>query len=298
VAYLDGRTLVVGDHEIRLPHARVELVATHRGVLVWDRRTGRVTAYRQRDGVASLVAESTTVRPVVVTGGYDRVLVTTRFPEPRVDIVKLRFPRPSVVIDSQVFPVPCCPAVPFEAVGTTQFGEVLVDTSAGVWVWDSSEGREGVPDDVPDSDEFIRPLSGAPAGRLVGVGANLLYFKRSRSYVVMPSPEASGRFDGLIGPGVHRFREAYFLAGARVLRPARDGGWVAVDLDRGRRVRLPVPADLRSTFVVWEDLGHVVLDVTDETGARGLVRCDIKSAACEDAGALPADAVLASFSGG
>jgi len=55
VPYLDGRTLVVIDHEIRLAHARVDLVATHRGVLVWDRRTGRVTAYRQRDGIASIV---------------------------------------------------------------------------------------------------------------------------------------------------------------------------------------------------------------------------------------------------
>lgn len=146
------------------------------------------------------------------------------------------------------------------------------------------------------SDEFIRPLGDVPAGRLVNVDANLLYFKRLRSYVVKLSPRAAGRrYVGQVGPGVYRFREAYFLAGSRVLHRSRGGGWVVADPSSGRRVRLPVPATIRSRFMVWENSRHVVLDVTDETRARALVRCDIRSAACEVADTLPGNAVLASF---
>ena len=292
VAYRVGPLLYVGDRATRLDTDDVDLVAGNRLVLVRERDGGRITAYRPRAGLVREVARTSGGSPVFLTGSDDYVLFP-RSHTARVDWVELRVgdPRGQRLVDSQAFPVPS--SEEFRLLGTTQFLEVFVDTADGPWVWSASEGQEGVAHDVPDSDAYVERFE-APYGAraLFADGGDSVYFRDSSSYYRVASPEGEGRFPR----GLRRFdtfREAEFSYTYALVR-RRSGALDAVDLERYRTVRLPIPTAVESRFVSWE-VRHVLVDVTDEAGARAIVRCQATTGTCARVQDLPSRAVLAAY---
>lgn len=295
--YAVGRTVHLGDREVTLARRPTELVAVEAGVIArWG--DGSVVRVDGATGRVDRIGARTAGPPVVDPQGH---FVAWQEDGSGQAVVAVRFIGPTVTfIDRQAFPaVPSCCDNPFQVLGMTQGGDVYatLPSSGRTWVWNIYEGDEGVPhaDPALDSDDHVREVRGLRGRTIVDVAG---------SDVVVTDVDNPVPSFGIGAVRAGRYHEAAQVDAAAVLVSDtwilswRTGG--AVDVERRGRgapdasdlvLALPESPDLPEAR--WEDDHHVLVDLTDTTGARALVRCDLRTGACEVAVVLPAAALVA-----
>jgi hypothetical protein len=164
--------------------------------------------------------------------------------------------------------------------GLTRAGELVVTSTVEnrAWVWHTGLGSTPEQPQV----EEISGLGNGGIGQVTGddlVLGHVLYFAagdlRDGTFFVEDELEA---------------RQADFTdpLGRRIVYLDEEGrAFVRQRASRGRphpapAVRLGLPAGLEQRGVRWEDASHVLLDVEDASLPLGaLVRCDVRTGACE-----------------
>jgi hypothetical protein len=191
--------------------------------------------------------------------------------------------------------------------------DIYLAAPDGAWMWDTYEGREGLVDPPPDSEDYFWRVGGLGRGSLVdtGISSEILvdYPGGKWGWGYVAGPRDPSRDDPVL------YEEQERTAADRVwlttweivaLEPA--GRLVVLgseDRDdrsshhwrelTGERTAFELPDDLQVDGVVSESLQRrrtVLVDATDRTGQRAWVRCNLRTYACEVATELGPDDIV------
>lgn len=293
LAYVrSGTTVVRGDQSIDLDW---EVVAIE-GDLVYDEEAGAI--YRFGSGGITLLSGAATAPPVTDS--------TVTWIENDTEIVRHYERAP----ERQPLPDGCCQDARLLGVDVDMDPDVFVVAPEGAWMWDTYEGREGLIDPPPDSQNHLWPVGGLGGGILAGVGISsevlveYLGGEWGWGYVAGPRDPAS---DAPV-EYVEQERisaERVWLTSNAIIALDPDGQVVVLGSESrddqashhwrgltGERTPLGLPHGLQVDGVVAENRRTVLVDATDGSGQRAWVRCHVGLFACALATELGADDIV------
>ena len=298
-AFAVGKTLVIGSRRVRLRSKPFDLVDSIHSVIVRFGDGSIINVYKRSMRIEHLTATSAS-KPIADPYGNFAAWQEDG-PDPAAVTVYYGGLGGSRFIDRQSFPTdPEWCDNPFQVLGMTG-SDLYVSVAAGnrTWVWNIYEGQEGVPHEVPNSDHYVREVHGLHGGYVLQV-------TKKGIVVGLPSTkDGPTRFGiGDASDGTYRETDLVEAEGIEVT-----GEWVvswseddAAIVNRlGNRnqlansepvaLQLPTPTDRPEVY--WEDDHQLLLDLTDTSGKRALLRCDPRSGTCEVARMLKHSALVA-----
>jgi hypothetical protein len=297
LAYVrSGSSVVFPDRSVDLEW-QVESVSA--GGLVWD--ADKRTIHRVGEHAAVLLSSHATSPPV-----FDS---TVTWIEDGAAIVREYYRS----TERQPLPAGCCRDARLIGVDVDVDPDVFVAADKSAWMWDTYEGREGLVNPPPDSEDYFWPVGGLGHGTLTDVGIS--------SEILIKYPDNEWGWGYVAGPrdpssdDPVRYEEQERVSAVQVWLTSRaivalepngrlvvlaaeyryrdSRGWRTVT---GERTAFELPDGLEVQGVVAERssdstrrLWTVLVDATDRDGRRAWVRCNVHSYACEIAAELGPD---------
>lgn len=206
--------------------------------------------------------------------------------------------------ETQPLPAGCCADARVVGIDFDMDPDIFVTSREGSWMWDTYEGGEGTENPPPESDDYFWPVGGLGRGTPVATGISsevLVEYPGDTwgwGYVTGP------RIPGSQAPVVYEEQERasvarVWLTSDAIVALEGDGRLVVLGSESrndlgghhwrgltGDRTVFVLPDDLRVDGVVAETRRTVLADMTDRSGTRAWVRCDVGSYACEIAAEL------------
>ena len=308
ISYVTGRVLTVGSRRVTLRERPASLVESAFTVVV-RYRDGSVDLVSKPSLGTRRIADSSGSSPIVDPNGN---LVAWLTADPGSATAVLHALRNGdTPLDRQSFPaLPQCCDDPFQILGMSQYGDLYTSWPAHqrAWVWDVYEGQEGIPNQVPDSDEFVT--------RVRGLGGGLIAQVTACEVVVQYQPRTKTEVNvygvGYVRDG--RYRQTQQIeaviadfndpSARRIVYWTDDGRGHITGRTSGPGVRRNAPADTSELAlglpsgidvfdVRWEDGRHFLVVTEARPHEQTVVRCDVGDGRCEIAGRFTGDVLLA-----